>query len=123
LPHATGYEVGFCTRRFARIEFSAAFRLPYLDSELVFVGDEGIMEASTATKRRGFELFTRIKPLDWLWLRGDTTGTTADFRDSGDAVPLAPRFTARGNEPTPVAGIHFTPVASFGVLGGLGFIF
>ena len=73
LPRATGYEVGFRTRQFERIEFSAAFWLLYLDSELVFVGDEGITEASDATKRLGFELFTKIKLLDWLWLRGDIT--------------------------------------------------
>ena len=97
LPRATGYEVGFRTRQFDRIEFSAAFWLLYLDSELVFVGDEGITEASDATKRLGFELFTRIKLLDWLWLRGDVTNTTAEFRGSGDAIPLAPRFTARGD--------------------------
>jgi hypothetical protein len=97
LPRATGYEVGFRTRQFERIEFSAAFWLLYLDSELVFVGDEGVTEASDATKRLGFELFTRIKLLDWLWFRGDLTSTSAEFRGSGDAVPLAPRFTARGD--------------------------
>jgi outer membrane receptor protein involved in Fe transport len=97
LPRATGYEVGFRTRQFERIEFSAAFWLLYLDSELVFVGDEGVTEASDATKRLGVELFTRIKLLDWLWLRGDVTSTSAEFRGSGDPIPLAPRFTWRGD--------------------------
>jgi hypothetical protein len=63
----------------------------------VFIGDEGITEASDATKRLSFELFTRIKLLDWLWLRGDITNTTAEFHGSGDAIPLARRFTARGD--------------------------
>jgi hypothetical protein len=97
LPRATGYEAGFCIRRFDRVAFSAAFWLLYLDSELVFVGDEGITEASAATKRLGFELFTRVKLLDRRWLRGDITNMTDGFRGSGDAVPLAPRFTARGD--------------------------
>jgi hypothetical protein len=97
LPRATGYEVGFCIRRFDRVAFSAAFWLLYLDSELVFVGDKGITEASAATKRLGFELFTRVKLLDRRWLRGDITNMTDEFRGSGDAVPLAPRFTARGD--------------------------
>jgi outer membrane receptor protein involved in Fe transport len=97
LPRARGYEVGFRTRQFERIEFSAAFWLLYLDSELVFVGDEGVTEASGATRRMGFELGTRIKLLDWLVLRGDVTSTSAEFRGSGDAVPLAPRFTASGD--------------------------
>jgi outer membrane receptor protein involved in Fe transport len=204
LPRARGYEVGVRTRQFERIEFSAAFWLLYLDSELVFVGDEGVSEASDATRRMGFELGTRIKLLDWLVLRGDITLTSAEFRGSGDAVPLAPRFTASGDltarlpfglastlqvlhvgkrpliedrsvssqpftvlnlitrfrvpykigpgqlepflivqnltnteyrqaqfffesrlrdEPEPVADIHFTPGAPFGVLGGIGFIF
>jgi hypothetical protein len=97
LPRTTGYEVGFRTRRFDRVAFSAAFWLLYLDSELVFVGDEGITEASAATKRLGFELFTRVKLLDRRCLRGDITNMTDEFRGSGDAVPLAPRFTARGD--------------------------
>jgi outer membrane receptor protein involved in Fe transport len=97
LPSARGYEVGFRTRQFERIEFSAAFWLLYLDSELVFVGDEGVTEASDATRRMGFELGTRLKLLDWLVLRGDITSTSAEFRGSGDAVPLAPRFTASGD--------------------------
>jgi outer membrane receptor protein involved in Fe transport len=97
LPRARGYEVGFRTRQFERIEFSAAFWLLYLDSELVFVGDEGVTEASDATRRMGFELGTRLKLLDWLVLRGDITSTSAEFRGSGDAVPLAPRFTASGD--------------------------
>ncbi|MGH8066519.1 MAG: hypothetical protein ACRERE_15030 [Candidatus Entotheonellia bacterium] len=97
LPRARGYEVGFRTRQFERIEFSAAFWLLYLDSELVFVGDEGITEPSDAIKRLGYELYTKIKLLDWLWLQGDITSTSAEFRGSGNAVPLAPRFTARGN--------------------------
>src|SRR5919108_4888742 len=80
-----------------RIEFSAAFWLLYRDSELVFVGDEGVTQASDATKRLGFELFARIRLLDWPWLRADVTMTTAEFRSSGDAIPLAPRFTQRGD--------------------------
>jgi hypothetical protein len=77
----------FRTRQFERIEFSAAFWLRYLDSELVFVGDEGTTEASDATKRCRFELFTRIKLLGWLWLTGDYTDTTAEFRGTGAAIP------------------------------------
>ena len=80
LPRARGYEIGFRTRQFDRIEFSAAFWLLYLNSELVSVGDDGVTKAGEATRRTGYELFTRIKLLDWLWLRGDITSTSAEFR-------------------------------------------
>jgi outer membrane receptor protein involved in Fe transport len=96
-PRARGYEVGLRTRQLERIEFTAAFWRLELDSELVFVGDEGVTEASEASRRLGFELATRVKLLDWLWLNANLTSTSAEFRGSGEAVPLAPRFTARGD--------------------------
>ena len=44
----------------------------------------------------GWELAARLRPLQWLSVGGDVTISRARF-DSGDAVPLAPRLTARGD--------------------------
>ena len=101
LPLALSYEVGFRTFLFDRLDLAGAFFLLDLESELVLVGDEGIVEARGATRRIGGELEARLRLFDWLSLEADVSYTDARFRRSGDAVPLAPRFLAR-------AGATFT---------------
>jgi outer membrane receptor protein involved in Fe transport len=67
-----------------------------LASELVFVGDAGTTEARGPSHREGVEFATRVKILDWLTFSGDVTASRAEF-DTGAAVPLAPRLTARAD--------------------------
>lgn len=96
---ARGAEVGVRTRLFDRLDVAAAFWMLDLDSEIVFVGDEGTTEASGATRRVGGELEVRYRILDWLFFDVDYTQTVAKFRfepDQADDVPLAPRFTVNG---------------------------
>jgi TonB-dependent receptor-like protein len=94
LTRAIGYEIGIRSRPWNWSEFLATFWLLDLGSELVFVGDEGTTEPRGKTRRLGTEFSSRITPLDWLTIRGDVTYTHAEFRKTGDAVPLAPQFTA-----------------------------
>ncbi len=96
LPQALGWEVGFKSQVLKNVEFSGTFWQLDLDSELVFVGDEGTVEPRGPSRRRGIEVAGRWQALEWLLLTGDVTMTQARFRN-GDAVPLAPRFTARGD--------------------------
>ncbi len=96
---ARGGELGVRTRLFDRLDLAAAFWLLDLDSEIVFVGDEGTTEPSGATRRIGGELEVRYQILDWLYFDVDYTQTVAKFRfepDAADDVPLAPRFTVNG---------------------------
>jgi outer membrane receptor protein involved in Fe transport len=96
---ARGAEVGVRTRLFDRLDVAAAFWMLDLDSEIVFVGDEGTTEPSGATRRIGGELEVRYRILDWLFFDVDYTQTVARFRfepDAADDVPLAPRFTVNG---------------------------
>jgi len=93
---ARGAEVGVRTRLFDRVDLAGSFWMLDLDSEIVFVGDEGTTEASGATRRVGGELEVRYRILDWLFFDVDYTQTVAKFRfepDAADDVPLAPRFT------------------------------
>ena len=94
LPTARGYEFGVKTRAIPRVEFSATYWVLDLASELVFVGDDGTTEARGPSRRDGWELALRAKLLDWLEFSGDTTFSNAAF-DTGGAVPLAPKVTAR----------------------------
>ena len=94
LPRAIGYELGIRSQPWTWSEFLATFWLLDLESELVFVGDEGTTEARGKTRRLGTELSARLNPIEWLSIRGDITYTHAEFLKTGNSVPLAPEFTA-----------------------------
>jgi outer membrane receptor protein involved in Fe transport len=95
-----GGELGMRTRLMEKMELSATYWDSYLESELVFVGDEGTFEPSGASRRHGLEGEFRYDILPWLSYDLDASYTWAKFIN-GDAVPLAPRalaftgFTAR----------------------------
>lgn len=96
LTPALGYEVGTRTRLFNRLDLAASFWGLDLDSELVWVGDEGRTEASGATRRLGFEFEGRARITSWLFADLDVTWNDAKFTQNagnGNAVALAPRFT------------------------------
>jgi outer membrane receptor protein involved in Fe transport len=98
LPTARGYEFGFRTRLFPKTELFASYWFLDLASELVFVGDDGTTEAQGPSHREGLEFGLKIKPLEWLTFTGDFTYTRkAEFADTGQAVPLAPIWTARAD--------------------------
>ncbi|HNP29483.1 MAG TPA: TonB-dependent receptor plug domain-containing protein [Nitrospirales bacterium] len=94
LPRAIGYELGIRSQPWTWSEFLATFWVLDLESELLFVGDEGTTEARGKTRRLGTELSARLTPVEWLVLRGDITYTNAEFRKTGNSIPLAPEFTA-----------------------------
>ncbi len=98
LPTATGYEFGVKTRILPRAEVFATYWFLNLGSELVFVGDDGTTEAQGRTRREGLEVGTKVRLLDWLTFTGNFTYTTkAEFVDTGQAIPLAPIWTARAD--------------------------
>lgn len=96
LPKATGYEVGFRTRQWDRLEVSASFWLLDLTSELVYQGNLGTTQILGATRRYGTELGSRLQLLDWLSLSGNATLNSAEFRETGQAIPQAPTMTGQG---------------------------
>jgi len=94
LPTALGYELGVRTKILPRVDFSVTYWVLTLDSELVFVGDEGTTEASGSSRREGIEVFTKVDLFDWLTFYGNFTYTFHAEFDNGDAIPLAPQWTA-----------------------------
>lgn len=97
LARSRNYEVGIRTRPWGaeRLEFIAtAWRID-LQSELVFVGDEGTTEIRGPSRRQGVELAARGQVWGPLYVNGSFTWTQATFRN-GDAIPLAPECTAYG---------------------------
>jgi outer membrane receptor protein involved in Fe transport len=93
IPRYWGGEVGSKTRLFDRLDMTLSYWRSYLQSELVFVGDEGGFEPAGASRRHGVESEFRYDILPWLTYDLDLSYTWAKFLN-GDKVPLAPRFLA-----------------------------
>jgi TonB family protein len=100
LTRSFGYEIGARTRLLdRRLELAVALWGLDLDSEVVWIGDEGTTEAAGATRRLGLEVEGRWELRPWLFADLDVTFTDAKFREdagAGRAIPLAPRLTAAG---------------------------
>lgn len=93
LPLAVGWEVGWRTSLWERVDLAVSQWWLNLQEELVFVGDEGTSEIRPRSRRHGIEGELRVRLLDWLTFKGDVTLTHAVFSDGG-WVDQAPRFTA-----------------------------
>jgi hypothetical protein len=96
LPTAQGYEFGLRSKAIPRTELSLTYWVIDLDSELVFVGDDGTTEARGPSHLEGIEFAMRVKILEWLTFSGDVTVAKAEFK-SGGAIPLAPLLTSRAD--------------------------
>jgi outer membrane receptor protein involved in Fe transport len=97
LARAKSYEVGIRSKPWGPggVEFIATVWRLDLQSELVFVGDEGTTEIRGASKREGIEVAARGQVWGPLYVNGSMTWTNAQFRN-GDAIPLAPKYMAYG---------------------------
>jgi len=70
-----------------------------LESELVWIGDEGTTEASGRTRRLGLDFEGRVRLVPWLWADADLNLSRGRFGDDpkgANFVPLAPTFTSTG---------------------------
>ncbi|RME93526.1 MAG: TonB-dependent receptor [Candidatus Hydrogenedentota bacterium] len=93
---ATGYEVGSRVFLWKRLDLAASLWLLDLESEIVWVGDEGTTEASGRSRRYGTDLEARLRLWRWLYFDADVTINTAKFRDNpgnANSIALAPRLT------------------------------
>jgi outer membrane receptor protein involved in Fe transport len=99
MAKARGYEVGIRTRPWKRLDLAASLWRLDLSEETVWSGDEGGTESAGATRRQGVDASARLRILDWLWSDLDLTRNSSVYRSdagNGNAVALAPRFTASG---------------------------
>lgn len=95
MAESEGFELGASTWLWQSLQLSAVVFQLDLDSELVFVGDDGTTEPKAASRRRGIELSAYYQPTDWLILDSDYTRSNAKFRETqfedgeelGDDVP------------------------------------
>lgn len=87
LVRGTGKELG------ARIQISAlTLTTTYwwlnVGSELRFVGDSNAVEPTGASRRRGYEVVAFWRPLSWLAIDANYTGSHGRY-DNGDHIPNA----------------------------------
>ncbi|MGZ5242773.1 MAG: TonB-dependent receptor, partial [Bacteroidia bacterium] len=99
LPRAFGYEAGATFKPLKKTVVNLALWNLDLESELIYVGDEGIVEASGRTRRTGIDFGIRqqigkhfFADIDMNYNRG----RLRDEPESANAIPLAPRFTSVG---------------------------
>jgi outer membrane receptor protein involved in Fe transport len=97
LARAQTYEVGLRAQPWGPdgVTLTASVWAIDLQSELVFVGDEGTTEIRGPTRRRGVEVAARGQIWGPLYFNGHVAWTRAEFTN-GDAIPLAPELTAYG---------------------------
>ncbi|MGH7538772.1 MAG: TonB-dependent receptor domain-containing protein, partial [Gemmatimonadales bacterium] len=96
LPRAIGAELGLRHAWHGGTVALAAWRLD-LESELIYIGDEGSTEASGATRRVGVDVEGRVRVAPWLWADVDLNLSRGRFRGApagADRIPLAPSLTA-----------------------------
>jgi hypothetical protein len=94
LTRAVGEEIGARARLFGRWDLAAALWRLDLDSETVWVGDEGTTEAGPPTTRKGIEVETRYEITRWLAADLDLTFTKSRFalaNANGGGLALAPK--------------------------------
>jgi outer membrane receptor protein involved in Fe transport len=96
LSRATGGELGTRTNLWDRLDLAAALWILDLNSELVFVGDDGTTEPRGPTRRWGIDFEARYQFLEWLSTDFDLSYADPRFRLKqsngvvGTAIPLAP---------------------------------
>ncbi|MGE0682333.1 MAG: TonB-dependent receptor [Candidatus Binatia bacterium] len=96
LARSTGSEFGVRTNLWGRLDLATSVWRLDLDSELVFVGDEGTTEASGPTRRWGVDFEARYPVLPWLFADLDLTYSDPRFRTTGETIPLAPTLLING---------------------------
>lgn len=99
LPKAYGLDAGANFKLGDKLLLSTALWMLDLDQEFVYVGDEGIVEPSGKTRRKGVDLSLRYQALPWLYIDSDVNLTDPKAKgapESEDHIPLAPTFTSIG---------------------------
>lgn len=99
LPRAWGAEIGARFKPLDGVGISLAVWGLDLESELVYVGDEGTTEINGPTRRLGLDLEVRARINEWLFADADLTLARGRFRhlpEGDNFIPLAPTLTAAG---------------------------
>ena len=109
LPTAYGVDVGALYKPLPYLLLHAALWRLDLDQELVYVGDEGIVEPSGRTRRYGVDLSARYQLGKNLYADADVSlakPRSIEETEKNAYIPLAPSVTGTG-------GLVFRPESGF----------
>ena len=67
LPASYGTDLGVIWKLTPKMVLNTALWYLFVEDELVYVGDAGIVETSGKTQRQGIDLSYRYQPLPWLF--------------------------------------------------------
>jgi len=99
LPKAYGIDVGSTFKLGDDLLLSTALWMLDLDQEFVYVGDEGVVEPSGKTRRKGIDVSLRWQLMPWLYFDTDVNLTKPRSKEAPDGqkyIPLAPTFSSIG---------------------------
>ncbi|WP_439879736.1 TonB-dependent receptor [Pontibacter sp. MBLB2868] len=99
LPTAYGADLGVNYKPIPSLILHAAIWRLDLDQELVYVGDEGIVEPSGKTRRYGLDLSGRCQLATYLFADADANFTKPRAKEEpegNDYIPLVPLVTGTG---------------------------
>mgnify|MGYP000477640257 CR=1 FL=1 len=124
LSESQGYEFGLQNNSIDNLHLSAVLFHLELDSELVFVGDEGTTEPKDGSKRRGIELSMYYQPLPWMIIDADYTKSEAKFKktqveedNAGNVIAVLGDYVPDSIEDVFSMGMSLE--SELGVYGGL----
>ncbi len=99
LARAFGNEIGVTFKPTDKIILNLAFWTLALQSELIYVGDEGIVDVAGRTRRLGMDLSIRYELTKHLFLDADLNINRGKLKDEpahANRIPLAPTLTSSG---------------------------
>ncbi len=99
LPRALGYEIGSTFKAGKNMLFNIAAWGLELQNELVYVGDEGVVEINGASRRLGIDLSARWEVFPFVFIDADVNynhGRLLDLPEGANFIPLAPSLTSTG---------------------------
>jgi outer membrane receptor protein involved in Fe transport len=99
LPAARGVDLGLIYKPSPKLLLHMATWALDLDQELVYVGDEGIVEPSGKTRRYGLDLSARYQLGNYLFADADVNLARPRSKEQAEGnnyIPLAPIATSSG---------------------------
>ncbi|MDQ3073091.1 MAG: TonB-dependent receptor, partial [Bacteroidota bacterium] len=99
LPRAYGIDAGTTFKPHKRLLANVVLWGLDLESELIYVGDEGIVEVAGRTRRAGLDVGIRYEVMPFLYADVDVNysyGRLRDETEGANYIPLSPWLTSAG---------------------------
>ncbi len=99
LPKVYGTDIGISLKPTKNLIIKTIFWHLLSEQEFVYVGDEGVVEASGKSRRIGIDFITRYQATKWLYADVDVSiakPRSIEQTKGENYIPLAPTFTSIG---------------------------